>query len=232
MKSYVYPAASSVHRALIRYIIDMMNREPERIFYFAFSGGTTPTWMFDIWAHDYREETPWTRMRIFWVDERCVPVTNSDSNYGTMLRVLLYEVGMPDEFVFPICGDCRHPAQEAKRYSELVRNTVPLRGGFPAFDMVLLGAGDDGHTSSIFPGQEYLLTSFHPYEESINPYTGQPRIAMTGCLLFSAKKIVFLITGKSKTNVVYDMLKSGDTGPAAYVAHHAEDVDIFTDIKV
>ena len=56
---------------------------------------------------------------------------------------------------------------------------------------------------------------FQPYEESINPYNGQPRIAMTGCLLFSAKKIVFLITGKGKAGVVYDILESGDTGPAA-----------------
>ena len=107
MKSYIYPTATSTSRALIRYIIDMMNREPDRIFYFAFSGGTTPSLMFDIWAHEYREETPWMRMRIFWVDERCVPVNDSDSNYGTMFRLLLSEVGMPDEFVFPICGTCR-----------------------------------------------------------------------------------------------------------------------------
>lgn len=117
MKSYVYPAATSTARALIRYIIDMMNREPERIFYLAFSGGTTPSLMFDIWAHEFREETPWMRMRIFWVDERCVSVSDSDSNYGTMLRLLLQEVGIPDEYVYPIHGDCRSPVQEAKRYS-------------------------------------------------------------------------------------------------------------------
>ena len=188
--------------------------------------------MFDIWAHEFWERTPWIRMRIFWVDERCVPVKDSDSNYGTMLRLLLREVGMPDEFVFPIHGVSPHPAQEAKRYSDLVSATVPLRHGFPAFDLVLLGAGDDGHTSSIFPGQEYLLASFHPYEESVNPYNGQPRIAMTGCLLFNAKKIVFLITGKNKTSIVYDILKSGDTCPAAYVAHHAENVEVFTDVEI
>ena len=109
MKSYIYPAATSTSRALIRYIIDMMNREPERIFHIAFSGGTTPSLMFDIWAHEFKKETPWMRMRIFWVDERCVPVKDSDSNYGTMLRLLLREVVMPDEFVFPIDGACRHP---------------------------------------------------------------------------------------------------------------------------
>lgn len=232
MKSYIYPTATATSRALIRYIINRLNREPERIFYIAFSGGMTPSLMFDIWAHEFREDTPWMRMRIFWVDERCVPVNDSDSNYGTMLRLLLHEVGMPDEFIFPIQGACRHPAQEAKRYSELVFRTVPLRRNFPSFDLILLGAGDDGHTSSIFPGQEHLLASSSPYEMSVNPYSGQPRIAMTGCLLFNARKIAFLITGKHKANVLYDILKSGDTGPAAYVAHHAEDVDVFTDIDV
>ena len=54
---------------------------------------------------------------------------------------------------------------------------------------------------------------------------------MTGCLIFSAKKIVFLVTGKSKADVVRDILNSGDTGPAAFVAHHALDVDVFADAQ-
>ena len=139
MKSYIYPAATSTSRALIRYIIDMMNREPERIFHIAFSGGTTPSLMFDIWAHEFKKETPWMRMRIFWVDERCVPVKDSDSNYGTMLRLLLREVGMPDEFVFPIDGACRHPEKEAKRYSDLVFGTVPLRSTWYCWEPEMTG---------------------------------------------------------------------------------------------
>ena len=210
----------------------MIRRKDFAPFNLALSGGETAKHMFSLWVDEYKDKIDWNNIRFFWVDERCVPVKDSDSNYGTMLRLLLREVGMPDEFVFPIDGACRHPEKEAKRYSNLVFGTVPLRRGFPAFDLVLLGAGDDGHTSSIFPGQEYLLSSFHPYEASVNPYNGQPRIAMTGCLLFNARKIVFLITGKNKADVVYDIMKSGDTGPAAYVAHHAESVDIFTDVEI
>ena len=138
MKSYVYHSATATAHALIEHLIAMMEREPEKTFYFAFSGGSTPSLMFDIWANEYKEVTPWMRMRIFWVDDRCVSVSDSDSNYGTMLRLLLQEVGMPDEYVYPIHGDCRSPAQEAKRYSDLVSGTVPLRRGFPTFDIVLL----------------------------------------------------------------------------------------------
>ena len=57
-------------------------------------------------AHEFREETPWMRMRIFWVDERCVSVSDSDSNYGTMLRLLLQEVGMPDEWGYTVKVVC------------------------------------------------------------------------------------------------------------------------------
>lgn len=230
MKSHVYHTATATAHALIEYLIAMMEREPEKTFYFAFSGGTTPSLMFDIWANEYREVTPWMRMRVYWVDERCVSAEDSESNYGTMRRLLLEEVGMPAEYVYPISGVNR-PQVEAETYSMQVRRTIPSFNGLPAFDVVLLGAGDDGHTSSIFPGQEHLLSSPHPYEVSVNPYSGQKRIAMTGCLLFAAKRLVFFITGKSKANIVRDMLASGDTGPAAYVAHHAKHVELFLDAQ-
>ncbi|AVM52190.1 6-phosphogluconolactonase [Bacteroides zoogleoformans] len=230
MKSYIYPTTMETAHALIRQLIKMMNNEPERTFYLAFSGGSTPSLMFDIWANEYREVTPWTRMRIYWVDERCVPAEDCESNYGTMRRLLLDVVGMPREHVYPICGT-NDPEHEAVNYSARVCATVPLRDGLPVFDVVLLGAGDDGHTSSIFPGQEHLLSSSHPYEASVNPYNGQKRVAMTGSPLFTARKLIFLITGKSKADVVRDILESGDTGPAAYVAHHAGDVELFLDAQ-
>lgn len=230
MKSYIYQTATETAHALIKYLIDMMNREPEKIFYFAFSGGNTPSLMFDLWSHEYKEQTPWMRMRIYWVDERCVPPEDYESNYGNMRRLMLDEVGMPDEYVYPIDGN-KAPEKEAKEYSSLICRTVPRYGGLPAFDAVLLGTGDDGHTSSIFPGQEHLLASLHPYVVSINPYNGQNRIAMTGYLIFAARKVIFFITGKSKADIVRDIIDSGDTGPAAYVAHHAEHVELFLDAQ-
>lgn len=228
MKSHIYPTIIETAHALIRRLINMMNDEPGRTFYLAFSGGSTPSLMFDIWANEYKEVTPWPRMRIYWVDERCVPAEDCESNYGTMRRLLLDKVEMPGEYVYPICG-ANSPEKEAEAYSARVRSTVPLQVDVPVFDVVLLGAGDDGHTSSIFPGQEHLLSSSHPYEASVNPYNGQKRVAMTGSPLFAARKLIFLITGKSKTDVVHDILDSGDTGPAAYVAHHAGDVELFLD---
>ena len=228
MKSYVYHSATATAHALIEHLIAMMEREPEKTFYFAFSGGSTPSLMFDIWANEYKEVTPWMRMRIYWVDERCVPPEDSDSNYGMMRNLLLGIAPIPYENVFRIRGEAK-PVKEAVRYSELVKQQLPYRLGWPEFDIVLLGAGDDGHTSSIFPGQENLLTSTSSYVVSIHPCNGQKRIAMTGYPILNARHVIFLITGKNKADVVEEICNSGDTGPAAYIAHHAQNVELFID---
>lgn len=228
MKSFIFPSSIETARALILHLIQMMLNEPERIFNFAFSGGTTPALMYDLWGHEYRDVTPWARMRIFFVDERCVPVENSDSNYGMMRSLLLGIVPIPYENVFFIRGN-EEPRREAIRYSKLVEGLLPQHNSWSVFDVILLGVGADGHTSSIFPGQESLLSASSSFVATLNPNNGQKRIAMTGMPILAARKVIFLVTGKSKAVVVQEMCNSGDTGPAAYVSHHAVDVELFMD---
>ena len=214
MKLAVFPSSIETSRALILRLVELMNEEPDRIFNIAVSGGNTPALMFDLWANEYLDITPWNRMKIYWVDERCVPPEDSDSNYGMMRNLLLGIAPIPHENVFRIRGEAK-PVKEAVRYSELVKQQLPYRLGWPEFDIVLLGAGDDGHTSSIFPGQENLLTSTSGYVVSIHPCNGQKRIAMTGYPILNARHVIFLITGKNKADVVEEICNSGDTGPAA-----------------
>jgi 6-phosphogluconolactonase len=225
MKVTVFPSSIETSRGLILRLVEIMNNEPDRIFNIAVSGGSTPALMFDLWANEYMETTPWNRMCIYWVDERCVPPDDSDSNYGMMRNLLLGMAPIPYENVFRIRGEVK-PVKEAARYSELVKQQVPSKQGWPEFDIILLGAGDDGHTSSIFPGQEELLTSASVYVVSINPRNGQKRIAMTGYPILNARHVIFLITGKGKADVVEEICKSGDVGPAAY---HAQNVELFMD---
>ena len=80
--------------------------------------------MFDLWANEYTDITPWERLKVFWVDERCVPPENSDSNYGMMRSLLLSIVPIPYENVFRIQGE-KNPKNEAARYSKLVMKEVP-----------------------------------------------------------------------------------------------------------
>lgn len=228
MKLIVEKNAMEVSRKLILRILDIMNEEPSRNYSIALSGGSTPAQLFDLWSSEYKQETDWDRILFFWVDERCVPPTHSDSNYGMTKKILLDKVPIAEAQVFRLQGEA-DPVLEAARYTDLVRDKLQVKNGVPIFDIVLLGAGDDGHTSSIFPGQEELLTTTAPYAACYNPYNGQKRLALTGQPLINANLTIFLITGQNKSTVVLDMYKSGDTGPAAYVAHHAKQVELYID---
>lgn len=228
MKQYIFPSSMETARALIIHLVKLMIDEPNRTFHIAFSGGSTPALLFDLWANEYVNATPWERLKVYWVDERCVPPENSESNYGMMRSLMLALVPIPYENIFRIKGE-DNPRKEALRYSKLVKEQLPQVDGLPVFDIVLLGVGADGHTSSIFPGQEALLSSEEVYVENVNPNNGQRRIALTGLPILNARHIIFHITGRSKAEVVWDMCNSGDTGPAAYIAHHGENVELFMD---
>ena len=92
-------------RSLIFHLVDIMNAEPDKTFNIAVSGGSTPALMFDLWANEYADITPWKRMKLYWVDERCVPPEDSDSNYGMMRSLLLGIVPIPYENVYRIRGE-------------------------------------------------------------------------------------------------------------------------------
>ena len=100
MKLSVFPSSMETARSLIFHLVDIMNAEPDKTFNIAVSGGSTPALMFDLWANEYADITPWKRMKLYWVDERCVPPEDSDSNYGMMRSLLLGIVPIPYENVY------------------------------------------------------------------------------------------------------------------------------------
>lgn len=228
MKISVSPSVIETTRKLILHIIQLMDNEPGKVFNIALSGGSTPAIMFDLWANEYKQITSWNRIKFFWVDERCVPPEDSDSNYGVARALLLAHVPISYENVFRIKGE-NTPEDEALRYSRIVAKRLPIVNHSVKFDVILLGAGDDGHTASIFPGQEHLLSSDLAYSVAFNPYNGQRRITMTGNTILNADNVIFFVTGKNKANVVKEICDSGDMGPAAYIAHHAKHVLVFMD---
>lgn len=228
MDIHIERTATATCHALIRHLLDTMNARPEKTFCLAFSGGDSLLPLFDIWANEYGGQTPWERMRIYWTDERCVPVSDSDSNYGTLCRLLLDKVDFPLEHIYPM-SDLLSPKREASRYARVVAATVPQVAGVPVFDIVLLGLESDGHVASIYAGQERLLALREWYAPCINPYTGQKCVTATGPQLLATGRLLLLAVGRSRRTAVSDVLRSGDVTPAAYIAHHASCVGLFVD---
>lgn len=179
--------------------------------------------LFTVLAVEYKSKIDWGKVNFYWVDERCVPKDDEESNYGMTEKILLKNISIPENNIHRIIGE-NVPEDEAKRYSEILKSNLPHKDNYPKFDLILLGMGEDGHTASIFPDQMYLLNAKEACEVSIHPSTFQNRITLTGRLINNAERIYFLITGKSKAEVVSKILEKKDNY-LDYPAAHIEAVD-------
>lgn len=209
-------------------LIEMINQKERDYFYLAISGGNSPLSLFSLWTGEYKKLIKWEKVKLFWVDERAVAPDNEESNYGSAKKHLLDKIAIPESNVFRIKGE-EEVSSEALRYSLLVKEHLPLKENFPIFDMVILGIGEDGHTSSIFPGQEHLYNHQQPYAPSVNPYSGQLRVAMTGKTILAAKRAVFFLTGEAKIKTV-EMVESNIGNvkyPASYLLKDLGQSSIF-----
>lgn len=188
----------------IRYTEEMF-RFREKL-YIAVSGGSTPDLFFDLLANEYPHAIAWEKLHFFWVDERCVPHNHVESNFGNAYNRCFSKVKIPRENLHPVLGG-ENPVAETVRYTGDILSHVPCDSGYPVFDLILLGMGEDGHTASIFPGQEQLFKANSIVSVSENPISGQKRITLTGRVLNNAAEVVFVVTGHKKKEVLEQILQ-------------------------
>jgi 6-phosphogluconolactonase len=174
--------------------------------YIALSGGSTPTLLFETIAQEFATAVDWNRVHFFWVDERCVPFDDKESNYGNATASLFSKIDIHPDNIHPIHG-ADDPLNEAVRYTGEILSNVPCHKNFPVFDLILLGMGNDGHTASIFPGQLDLFETNSICTVTKHPETGQKRITLTGRVINNASEIVFLVTGNKKAEKVKSIIK-------------------------
>ncbi len=184
----------------------------------ALSGGSTPKAIFKYLAENYKDKILWNKIKFFWGDERCVPSDHPESNYLMTKENLFDEINVPAENFFAVNGNIE-PAEEAVRYSSVVKDNVEIENGFPKFDLVLLGLGEDGHTASIFSTQMEFLSSHRICEVAVHPISKQLRITLTGKVINNASKIIFLVTGKSKAGIVKSIINKENNFAVLPAAH-------------
>ena len=197
----------------------MTNYHKGKNFTIALSGGKTPQTLYSILSEEFNSSVPWNKVHLFWGDERCVAPDDQQSNYGLAKQFLLDSIDIPPANVHRIRGE-NDPAKESERYAGEIRSFVKERNNLPAFDLIILGMGSDGHVASIFPGQQAILDSERICEVSVQPVTMQKRITLTGKVLNNAAALALLVTGKSKAWVVSEILnkaKEADNYPAAHI---------------
>jgi 6-phosphogluconolactonase len=179
--------------------------EGDRLFHIALSGGSTPRKVFRLLAENYQDKIDWSKVMIFWGDERCVSPSSDESNYRMAYESLIRNINIPETNIYRIEAE-NDPYREAERYSDLVDRLLHYHKNVPQFDLVMLGLGEDGHTASIFPGNIHLFNSEKLYEVSQHPSTMKKRITATGTLINNARQVCFLVTGAGKAERVAQIL--------------------------
>jgi len=232
-KTHIFDDCIQASRAVAEVILEKSNSKSKegKFLNIALSGGSTPKQLFLLLADEYENLISWETINLYWVDERCVPPNDKESNFGMTYDTLLNRAFIPTENIFRIKGE-DVPKNEVERYKNLLLENLPVKNCFPVFDIILLGMGDDGHTASIFPNNIELLNSEFSVVQAIHPISGQKRITLTGKTICNAEQIVFLICGKSKASILKQIINNelnSQQFPAAIFRNSQGIVDFFID---
>lgn len=171
-----------------------------RPLHLALSGGATALLLFRALCAADTDELLRERLRLWWVDERCVPPDHRDSNYGAARQALLEPLRIPTGHVFRMQGELE-PDAAAPEYEAQLGAQLPAGPLGPVFDMIFLGMGTDGHTASLFPGDEGVFTSRRLVTTAVHPANGQKRLTLTPRTINNAGLVFFLVCGADKAGM-------------------------------
>ena len=156
------------------------------------TGGSTPRWAYELAAG---LEPDWSRVELWWGDERCVPPDDERSNYRLAKAALLDRLEHEPAAVHRIQGELGRDEGVAEYRQEL--------DGVGAFDLVLLGLGPDGHVASLFPGFPTLdVTNRDVLGSAAGHAPFVERISLTLPRLCATRELLFLVTGEDKADAV------------------------------
>ena len=209
----VFPDPQTLSEAAARHVVEtgQMAIDARGVFSVALSGGSTPRGLhLKLSSPPLVEQLDWSKVHVFFGDERCVPPEDGRSNYRMAEETLLSRVSIPREQIHRMRGElCSGPEQAAERYERELRDF--FKDEPPRLDLILLGMGDNGHTASLFPG----LTAVREHQRWVVaeyvPEVSMLRITLTPAIINLAREVVFLVAGADKA----DMLRQVLEGPYA-----------------
>ena len=181
-------------------------------FHLALSGGSTPRGLYALLASDrHAARIAWSRVHVFWGDERCVGPQDPASNQRMARETLLDHVPLPGSQVHPILGE-DDPGAAAAHYEQTLREAFATPLGPPRsapgarFDLVLLGLGDDGHTASLFPGSPALHEAQRWVVATQIEKLSAWRVTLTPLAINAASEVIFLVSGRAKAAILRRVL--------------------------
>lgn len=192
----------------------------------ALSGGSTALMFLGALGNAHVD---WSRIGLFWVDERAVPPDHPDSNYGMAHRVLLGPLGRQAPRAFRMPAEQPDLGEAADRYDQVLARE--LRGG--PLDLAILGAGEDGHICSLFPGHRALMAEGRVVAVDDAPKPPPCRLSLTLAYLKQTRQIWVVVIGAQKRDVLQAAIRrTALSTPLDLLLSQAKDLTVFTDQSV
>ncbi len=227
VKMFKTPAlmAEAAADLFIKFAADAIKKTGK--FTVALSGGNTPAALYTLLAaEEYSKKMDWKNVFVFWGDERCVPANSKENNSHNAKKILLDNVNIPKENIFPIPVKLA-PAKAAASYEQTLKQF--FKTAMPQFDLILLGMGDNGHTASLFPHNTILHEKKAIVKEVYVAEIKMDRVSFTAPLINTAKHILFLVAGKDKATMLKKVWE-GKYEPESYPAQMIKGAEWFVSI--
>lgn len=186
-------------------------------------------------AQDRARKVSFAPVHFFWADERCVPPTDSESNFKMADELLFQPLKISADKIHRLRGELA-PAAAVKIAEEEIRHFAPTgETNLPALDLVLLGMGEDGHVASLFPNAlPEVLNCTAPFLMVDNSPKPPPRrISLSYAAIAAAREVWVLASGAGKEKIFQDSLSADGSTPLARVVQARRPqspVKIFTDL--
>ena len=179
------------------------------------AGGRTPRVAYQ---HLGSRCVPWARLQLFFGDERLVPPDDEASNYRLSREAFLERMAVPPTAIHRIKGELEPEAAAAAAEAEVRAVMGVSAGTVPRLDLCLLGIGPDGHTASLFPDDPALDVTDRLMVPVHRPEMPQPwRVTMTMPFINASRRVLFLVDGAEKADVVARAIDGDRSIPAGRV---------------
>ena len=190
---------------LVNYIDEVLKKQDR--FTIALSGGNTPKKLFQLLSSDkYKNKIDWSKLHIFWGDERFVPFDDERNNAKMAHEELLNHVPVDKKHIHIMQTMGPEPEESAVEYEKLLHNYFDNNP--TTFDLVTLGLGNDAHTLSLFPGYEVVAENKKWVSALYLKEQQMYRITLTTAVVNKAARVAFLVSGGDKAAALYHVLAS------------------------
>ncbi len=170
----------------------------------ALSGGKTPLYIYEkLSQKPYIDRIDWSKVFLFWGDERQVPSDNPESNYFMAMQAGLIKIPIPKNQIFKM-NTLEKIEENSLEYEELIQNNL----GKNLFDLVMLGVGKDGHIASLFPNTKALKVKDRLVTENYVKELNAFRLTITFECINNSSNIVIYAVGEEKKQIINTIFSS------------------------